>query len=174
MIILLIVVLAALAALLGVAAGRPKTFTVKRRALIAAAPEAIFPLLEDFHCWAGWSPWADLDPEMKTTFGGAARGVGATYAWEGDKTVGAGRMEITEARGPEKLALDLTMLRPFPASNRVEFHLVQLDDGVQTAWVMTGAQPFMMRLMGLFMNMDRMVGRDFEKGLARLKALAER
>jgi len=110
---------------------------------------------------------------MKKTFGGSAKGVGATYAWDGDKKAGAGAMAITEAKAPGKLALDLTMIRPFPAANRVEFFLTALEDGTRTAWVMSGPQPFMARVMSVFLNMDQLIGRDFEKGLARLKAAVE-
>jgi uncharacterized protein YndB with AHSA1/START domain len=171
--VVLVLVLAVIAAILGVAAAKPKTFTVKRATVIAAAPEAIFPYLEDFRRWAVWSPYEDIDPGMKKTFGGPDKGVGATYGWDGDKKAGAGTMQITEAKAPGKLGLDLTMLRPFPAANHVEFFLTPLDEGTRTAWVMTGPQPFMSRVMSVFLSMDQLIGRDFEKGLARLKAAAE-
>jgi uncharacterized protein YndB with AHSA1/START domain len=171
--VVFVLVLAVIAAVLGAAAAKPKTFTVKRATVIAAAPEAIFAYLEDFHRWAVWSPYEDIDPNMKKTFSGAAKGVGAAYAWDGDKKAGAGAMEITEAKAPGKLTLDLTMIRPFPAANRVEFFLTPLEDGTRTAWVMTGPQPFMARVISVFLNMDQLIGRDFEKGLARLKAAVE-
>ena len=171
--VVFVIVLAVIAAVLGAAAAKPNTFTVKRATVIAAAPEAIFAYLEDFHRWEAWSPFEGRDPHMKKTFSGAAKGLGAVYAWDGDKKAGAGSMQITEAKAPGKLALDLTLARPFPAANRVEFFLTPLDDGTRTAWVMTGPQPFMSKVMSVFISMDRLVGGEFDKGLAQLKAVAE-
>jgi uncharacterized protein YndB with AHSA1/START domain len=172
--LVIVVVLLLIAVLLGIAAGKPNTFTIKRSTEIEAAPETVWAYLEDFRRWTAWSPWEDMDPAMEKSYGGPATGVGSTYAWHGDKKVGAGHMEITEAKAPTKLALTLTMLRPFPATNTVEFFVTPLDGGVvRTAWVMTGAMPFMSKLMSVFFNMDKLVGKDFEKGLARLKAAAE-
>jgi uncharacterized protein YndB with AHSA1/START domain len=172
--VVFVIVLAVIAAVLGAAAAKPNTFTVKRATVIAAAPEAIFSYLEDFHRWAAWSPFEGRDPNMKKTFSGAAKGVGAAYAWDGDKKAGAGSMQITEAKAPGKLALDLTLVRPFPTANKVEFFLTPLDEGTRTAWVMTGPQPFMSKVMSVFINMDRLVGGEFDKGLAQLKAVVEK
>jgi uncharacterized protein YndB with AHSA1/START domain len=171
--VVLVIILAVIAAVLGIAAAKPNTFTVKRATVIAAAPEAIFPYLEDFRRWAAWSPYEGLDPHMTKTFSGAAKGVGAAYAWDGDKKAGAGTMQITEAKPPGKLALDLAMTRPFPNANHVEFFLTPLEEGTRTAWVMTGPQPFMSKVMSVFLNMDQLIGRDFDKGLAQLKAAVE-
>jgi uncharacterized protein YndB with AHSA1/START domain len=170
--IVIVAILAVIAAILGAAAGKPNSFTVKRAAEIDAPPEKIFPFLEDFRRWGAWSPWEDIDPNMTKTYGGPM-GAGATYRWDGDKKAGAGHMEMTEVRAPAKLALTLTMERPFPASNRVEFFLTPLESATRVAWVMTGPMPFMSKVMSIFVSMDKLLGKDFEKGLARLKAASE-
>jgi hypothetical protein len=171
--VVFVIILAVIAAVLGAAAAKPNTFTVKRATVIAAAPEAIFAYLEDFHRWGAWSPFEGIDPNMKKTFSGAAKGVGAAYAWDGDKKAGAGSIQITEAKVPGKLGMDLTMIRPFPTANHVEFFLTPLEEGTRTAWVMTGPQPFMSKVMSVFLNMDKLVGGEFDKGLAQLKAAVE-
>lgn len=168
---ILALVAAPVAAVLGYAATRPNTFRVERTATIAAPPEKILPLLEDFHRWTEWSPWEKLDPEMKRTYGGAERGRGATYAWEGKKA-GSGRMEITEAT-PFRVTFDLNFLKPFKADNTGEFVLQSAGGNTTVTWAMYGPHPFLFRLMGVFMSMDKMAGRDFERGLAEIKRIAE-
>jgi hypothetical protein len=168
-----IVVAAAVAALIAYAAMRPDAFTVQRSATIAAPAERIHPHLADFHRWGAWSPWEKLDPELKRTFSGAESGTGAVYAWEGNKKVGAGRMEILESDAPARLRIQLDFLKPFEAHNHTLFTLEPAGGGTQVTWAMNGNQAFPMKLMGIFMNMDRMIGRDFERGLASLKAVAE-
>jgi len=172
-VIIVVVVLAAVAAVLAFAATRPDTYTVQREATIAAPAGRIFPYLDDFHRWATWSPWEKLDPEMKRTFSGAESGPGAVYAWVGNKKVGEGRMEILESEPPSRLRIQLDFLKPFEAHNTTEFTLEPAGGGTRVNWAMHGNKNFMFKLMGIFMNMDTMVGRDFERGLASLKAIAE-
>ncbi|HYH78866.1 MAG TPA: SRPBCC family protein [Longimicrobium sp.] len=167
------VVAAAVAAPLAYAATRPDTFRIQRSATIAAPPGRIFPHLDDFHRWAAWSPWEKLDPALKRTFSGAGSGAGAVYAWEGNKKVGKGRMEITESDPPSRLAIKLDFITPFEAHNTTTFTLEPAGGETRVTWAMDGTNTFGFKVMGVFMNMDRMVGRDFERGLADLKAIAE-
>lgn len=159
--------------LLVAAARKPGTFRVMRSIRIGAPAAKVFPLLVDFRAWAKWSPWEGLDPAMRRTHEGAASGVGAIYAWEGNKKVGKGRMEILSAKPAESVVIKLDFLAPFEAHNTATFALKPDGAGCETTWTMEGPQPFMMKVMCLFMNMDAMVGKDFEKGLAALKAVAE-
>jgi hypothetical protein len=168
-----IVVVAAVAALLAFAATRPGTFTVERSAMIAAPAERIYPHLDDFHRWSAWSPWEKIDPELKRAFSGAASGAGAIYAWEGNKKVGQGRMEILESDAPERLRIQLDFIKPFEAHNTTVFTLAPAADATRLTWTMHGSSTFVFKLMGIFMNMDRMIGADFERGLANLKTVAE-
>ncbi|PKN55040.1 MAG: polyketide cyclase [Deltaproteobacteria bacterium HGW-Deltaproteobacteria-14] len=159
-----------IAAILLIAAFSPPTFRVSRAATLGVPPDGVFPYLEDFHRWPEWSPWEHLDPDMKRTYGGADRGVGARYAWDGNKKAGAGSMAITELESPSKLVIQLDFLRPFKASNRIDFTVAPAAEGAgaRVTWTMSGANPFVMRVFGVFMPMDRLVGRDFERGLAKL------
>jgi uncharacterized protein YndB with AHSA1/START domain len=164
------VVLAGFAAFV---ATRPADFTITRSATIAAPAPVVFGLVNDFHQWAAWSPWAKLDPAMKETFAGAASGPGAMYSWEGNSEVGAGRMTLEESRPTEHIRIKLEFLKPFAAVNIAEFAFK--PEGGQTAvtWTMTGKHNFMSKAVCLFMNMDKMVGGQFETGLAKMKSLAE-
>jgi hypothetical protein len=155
------------------AASRPGTFRVERAATMNAAAEDIFPCLNDFHNWKNWSPWESLDPAMQRTFGGAASGAGAIYEWSGNKKVGSGRMEIVQSSTPTHLKIKLDFLKPFEAHNTCEFTLAPVSRGTEVRWAMYGPCPFMLKLMGVFMSMDAMVGKDFERGLASLKAQIE-
>ena len=159
---------------LGFAATRPDEFRIERAALVKASPERIYPLISDFREWPRWSPWEKVDPAMKRTLSGAPSGVGAVYAWDGDRNVGKGRMEIVEATPPSRVAVKLDFEKPFEGHHVAEFALRPAGDATSVSWAMHGRHGFMGRLIGLFMNMDRMVGGQFEKGLADLKALAER
>jgi len=152
---------------------RPSTFRVMRSAAIAAPPEAVFMQVNDPHRFQEWSPWAKLDPECKTTFDGPASGPGAAFAWSGNCKVGAGRMTLTESRPHELIRLTLEFLKPFKATNAVEFTFKPAGPQTVVTWTMTGKCNFMAKAFGLFMNCDKMVGGDFEKGLAQLKSLAE-
>jgi uncharacterized protein YndB with AHSA1/START domain len=155
------------------AATKPDTFHVERSIVIRAAPEKIFAFINDFHLWAVWSPY-DKDPAMKKTFSGSASGKGAGYAWHGNKEVGRGEIAITDATPPHKVVLDLHMIAPFEARNGVVFSLNASGDSTTVVWGMDGKQNLMVKVMGLFVSMDKMVGKDFEVGLARLKAVAEK
>lgn len=160
--------------ILGMAAMQPSSFSVKREIAIKAPPEKIIPLVSDFHNWGSWSPWEHLDPKMKRTFSGADNGKGAAYAWEGNDDVGAGRMEITDVTVPSKVDIKLDFLRPFESHNTTEFTLTPQGDATTVTWNMTGPMPFITKIMSVFVSMDKMIGKDFEKGLANLKAAAEK
>ncbi len=167
-------VLAALVAvLLLFAATRPNSFSVERRIVVQAPPEKIQPLIADFHRWSDWSPWEKLDPAMKRTFGGAPAGVGATYGWQGNKDVGSGRMEVRSV-APDKVSIQLDFIEPFEGHNMTDFMLAPKDGGTEVRWVMSGPAPYLSKLMGIFVSMDSMIGKDFEKGLSQLKAAAEK
>jgi len=165
---ILVTVLILLSALLLFATTRPDTFRVERAAAIAAPPEAIYPLLDDFHAWARWSPWEQLDPAMTRTFSGAPAGVGAEYAWKGNSKVGEGGMEITEAEPPRRLAVALHFVAPFETRSTAVFTLEPQGDSTLVTWTMAGNTPYLGKVMGLFFNMDKAIGADFEKGLAGL------
>lgn len=152
---------------------RPNTFRIERSARINATPEKVFPLLVDFHRWPEWSPWEKLDPNMKRTHAGPISGVGASYAWEGNSKAGQGRMEITSATPPNRLVIALDFIKPFEGHNTTTFTLTPSGSSTGLSWVMEGQNRFMGKVMGLFMNMDKLIGKDFEAGLARIKAVAE-
>jgi len=172
-IVIIAVVLAiAIAVVLILAATKPDTFSVQRGATMKAPPEKIFSLINDFHQWGKWSPWENRDPAMTRSFSGAESGQGAVYAWEGNKNVGSGRMEILDAATPSKIIIKLDFLKPFEAHNTAEFTMLPQGDATSVNWVMHGPAPFLSKMMQVFMNMDRMIGKDFEAGLANLKGLA--
>jgi uncharacterized protein YndB with AHSA1/START domain len=165
---------AAVAAILIIAATKPDSFRVERRIVINAPPEKVFPLINDFHAWPVWSPWERKDPAMRRTHSGAPSGKGAVYAWEGNKNVGHGRMEIMESSPPSRVAIQLDFLKPFEAHNIAEFSLDPGNGTTVVIWAMHGPNHFCAKLMGTVMSMDKMVGKDFEQGLANMKAAAER
>ncbi len=173
--ILAAVVVALVAGVLLVALTKPDTFSVQRSATIKAPPEKVFAVLDDFHRWPDWSPWEKLDPQMKRTLGGAEHGRGATYAWSGNDKAGAGRMEIVESVPARKVGIQLDFIKPFEGHNVTTFTLApQGDATTRVDWRMDGPAPFISKLMQVFVNMDTMIGKDFDEGLANLKALAER
>lgn len=163
-----------IAAVLVFAATRPDSFRVQRSTSIKAPPEKIFPLIADFHTWGTWSPWEKLDPTMKRTHSGAASGKGAVYAWDGNNNVGAGRMEITEVAPPSKLTIKLDFSKSLEGHNTAEFTLVPKGDTTEVTWAMFGPSTYLSKLIGLFLDMNSMIGGNFETGLANLKALAEK
>ncbi|HTD06586.1 SRPBCC family protein [Undibacterium sp.] len=169
-----IVVVVLLAAVLLFAATRPDTFRVERTASIKAPPEKIFALINDFHSWGSWSPYEKLDPAMKKTFSGAASGLGSVYAWEGADKAGAGRMEITESSPASRVIIKLDFIKPFEGHNVADFTLHTQGEATTLTWAMHGPSPYIAKLMGLFFNMDHMIGKDFEAGLANLKAATEK
>ncbi len=172
--IIAVVLAIAIAVVLILAATRPDTFAVQRAAIIKAPPEKIFPLINDFRQWGAWSPYEHKDPAMKRTYSGTPRGTGAVYAWEGDRNVGKGRMEILEASAPSRVAIKLDFFTPFEAHNTAEFTMLPQDDATRVTWRMHGPASFMAKIMHVFINIDNMVGKDFEAGLANLKRLAEK
>ena len=169
-----VVLAIAIAVVLILAATKPDTFSVQRGATMKAPPEKIFSLINDFHQWGKWSPWENRDPAMTRSFSGAESGQGAVYAWEGNKNVGSGRMEILDAATPSKIIIKLDFLKPFEAHNTAEFTMLPQGDATSVNWVMHGPAPFLSKTMQVFMNMDKMIGKDFEAGLANLKGLVEK
>jgi hypothetical protein len=171
--IIAVVVVVAIAAVLVLAATKPDTFQVQRAASIKAPPEKIFALINDLRGWGAWSPWEKKDPAMKRTFSGAQYGKGAVYAWDGDKNVGQGRMEITDTSAPSKIVIKLDFIRPFEGHNIAEFKMEPNGGSTNVIWTMNGPVPFLGKIIHVFLNMDKMVGGDFEEGLRNLKSLAE-
>jgi hypothetical protein len=156
------------------AATLPDTFRVQRTTNVKAPPEIIFSKINDFHKWTEWSPWEKLDPDMKRNYLGLAAGQGARYAWEGNDKVGAGSMEITLAESPHRIGIKLDFIRPFEGHNTAEFLLAGKGDYTEVTWSMSGPSPYPTKVMAVFFSMDRMVGKDFETGLANLKAVVEK
>ncbi len=169
----LIVLVALIALVLSYAATRPDAFRVERGIVIAVPADKIFPMIDTLQSWRAWSPWERMDPAMQRSYSGPASGVGAAYAWKGNTDVGEGRMEIVESVSPSSIRIKLDFAVPFEAHNEAVFTLEPVAGGTRVNWAMTGASSFMFKLMGLFMNMDEMIGRDFEAGLATLKTQAE-
>lgn len=163
-----------LAALLIFAATKPDTFRIQRATSIKAPPEKVFPLVNDLRAHGAWSPWEKKDPAMKRAFSGPASGKGAVYEWDGNKEIGKGRLEITDLSPPSKVTMKLDFVRPFEAHNVVEFTLDAKGGTTNVTWAMHGPQPYMAKIMSLFIDCDAMVGKEFETGLANLKAIAER
>jgi hypothetical protein len=172
--VLLAVLVVGIAIVAILASMKPDAFRVQRSVAIKATPDKIFPLINEFRNWPEWSPYEKKDPAMKRTLGSATSGKGATYAWDGDKNVGEGRMEITDASPPSKVVIKLDFLRSFKAHNTAEFTLAPKGETTDVTWAIYGPNLFVGKVMGLFINMDNMIGKDFETGLANLKSLAER
>jgi len=169
-----VVVVVLIAAVLAYAATKPDTFHVQRSTSIQAPAEKIFPLIDDFRQQASWSPWEKMDPAMKKSLSGAPNGKGAAYEWDGNSQVGKGRIEITDSTPTSKVAMKLDMFTPFEAHNNVEFTLDATGGSTRVTWAMYGPQPFIAKVMSVFMDCDKMVGQNFEAGLANLKAIAEK
>jgi hypothetical protein len=168
--------LAALVALgvLTYAATKPDVFRVQRALEINAPPEKIYSVLIDLRRSIEWSPYEKKDPGMKRTYSGPAAGKGAVYEWDGDKNVGAGRIEIADTSPPNKVTLKLDMVRPFMANNIIEYTMAPNGDATKVTWAMHGRTPYLAKVMHVFIDVDQMVGKDFEEGLASLKAVVER
>ena len=150
------------------------TYTVERSATIAAEPQQIYERIADFHQWMAWSPWEDLDPNQQRTFSGADSGPGAKYAWSGNRKAGRGRMEITTAQQPTEVGIALEFEKPFKSANTIDFFLTEEGpNATRVRWAMVGPKTLATKVMGLFTSMDKMIGPDFEKGLARLKDAVE-
>jgi len=168
-----IVVVSLVAALLIFAATKPDTFRVERSISIEAPSEKIFAILNDFHLSQSWSPFEKKDPTMKRTFSGAASGKGAVYEFDGNKEVGKGRLMITDTAPPSKITIALDMVEPFEAHNTVEFTLGANGDSTKVTWAMHGPQSYVMKVLSFFIDCDKMVGKDFEAGLVKLKAITQ-
>lgn len=160
-------------AVLVYATTRPNHFHIQRSTIIQAPPEKIFAMINDFHQWQAWSPWENIDPTMQRTYSGTQHGVGTIYGWEGKGKVGAGRMEITSSHPHSEITIQLDFIKPFEAHNTAEFSLTPQEQNTQLTWVMHGPSPYISKLMGIFFNMDRMIGKDFEKGLSNIKFIIE-
>jgi uncharacterized protein YndB with AHSA1/START domain len=169
-----VILVVLIAAVLVYAATRPDTFRVQRAATVKAPPAKIYALINDLRGWGAWSPYEKKDPAMKRTYGGAPSGKGAVYEWDGDNNVGKGRMEITDVSPPNKIVIKLDFFRPFEAHNTATFSMEPMGDATNVTWAMDGPLPYVAKIMHVFFNMDRMVGTDFETGLANIKAIAER
>lgn len=170
-----IALLAGVGTLVAVAARQSDAWFVQRSAIMRAAPDIVFAKLEDFRRWQSWSPWADLDPQAQNRFEGAERGAGAVFSWNGNDKVGEGRMTILESQPPVWLKMKLQFIRPMPDEALIEFTVVPCSEGAFVRWSMQGEHPNLLsKLFCLMMNLDGMIGRDYERGLARLKAMVEK
>lgn len=163
----LVVVLAA------IASTKPNEMVVSRSIQIQASPEKVYDLIANFRNWNGWSPWDKLDPNLERRFDGAEAGKGAHYAWTGNKKVGSGEMTITEATEPSRVVIALHFIAPWETTNTTEFTLAPRDGHTEVTWNMRGPSPFIVKLMSLLFNMEKAIGKDFEKGLAAMKNVAE-
>jgi hypothetical protein len=169
-----IVLLLVVAAVLVIAATKPDSFRVERSTTINAPPARVHALIDDFHRWTEWSPWEKVDPALKRSYSGAASGTGAIYEWEGNNKAGKGRMEILQSSPASNVRIKLDFLKPFEAHNTADFTIQPLPAGTNVTWAMYGPNPFMAKVMQTVVSMDKLVGKDFEAGLANLKAAAEK
>ncbi len=149
------------------------TYTVERSATIDAPPARVYDQVADFHHWTAWSPWEGVDPELERTYSGAESGTGAVYGWSGNRKAGKGRMAIVDATEPSMVQIDLVFEKPWKARNDTVFTILPQGSGSYVTWSMTGRRTLVTRVMGAVKSMDALLGPDFEKGLARLKATAE-
>jgi uncharacterized protein YndB with AHSA1/START domain len=170
---ILLIVAAVIAALLVYAAFKPDTFRLQRSATIAAPPEKVFALINDLRQFNSWNPFAKMDPKGTITYDAVTAGVGGAYIWQGEKS-GAGRMQIAESVAPQRVTAKLDFTKPFEAHNMVDFTVQPQGSGSTVTWAMHGPMPYLNRVMTIFFDMDKTVGKDFEAGLANLKALAEK
>ncbi|MCC8963133.1 SRPBCC family protein [Bradyrhizobium sp. Pear76] len=172
--IIAIVLAVAIAVILVIAATKPGTLRVTRAVSINAPADRVFPLINDFRQWTVWSPYENRDAAMKRVYSGAERGQGAAYAWDGNKNVGSGRMEILQSAAPSKIVIKLDFFKPFEGHNTAEFTMLPQGDATSVTWTMYGPAVFMSKVMQVFINLDHMIGKDFEAGLANLKKLTEK
>jgi hypothetical protein len=156
-----------------VVATRPATFRIERSLSMAAPPDRAFAQVNDFHAWRAWSPWEGKDPGLKRNYSGAPAGVGAVYAWAGNPEVGEGRMTIQSSTPSSAVVIQLEFIKPFAATNQATFTFAPEGPGTRVTWAMDGHLNFMMKAFHLFVNMDQLVGADFEQGLAQMRTLAE-
>jgi Polyketide cyclase / dehydrase and lipid transport len=174
---MLLRILLALAVLVVVAAVvialQPSHFRIARTLTMRAPAPVVFAQVNDFHNWRAWSPFAQVDPAMQESYAGAAAGMGAVYTWSGDKRAGEGRMTLTDSLSPERIRIRLEFVRPMTATNTAEFTFQPQGDGTAVTWSMEGDRNFLFKAVGLFMNMDKIVGGEFEKGLQQMKSIVE-
>ena len=156
-----------------VVAMRPSEYRVARTITISAPAPVVFAQVSDFHKWNAWNPWAKMDPAMKQTYEGAPAGTGAVYTWTGNRQVGEGRMTLTESRPPDLIRINLEFLKPFAATSTAEFTFRPEGQRTAVTWSMVGNLNFVAKVIHLFVGMDRMIGANFEKGLADMKSVAE-
>ena len=171
---ILLVLLVLLVAFLAYAATKPDAFRIERSIAIKAPPEKVHSLIDDFHRWGSWSPYEKLDPTMNRSFSGPARGKGSVYEWNGNMQAGAGRMEILDSSPSSGVTIKLDFKKPLEGHDTAEFRLVPRGDSTTVTWGMRGPNPYISKVMDAVFNMDRMVGGQFEDGLANLKAAAEK
>jgi uncharacterized protein YndB with AHSA1/START domain len=171
--IIVLIIVVAVALILIYAATKPDTLHVERAINIKASPEKLFPLINDFHQWDAWTPY-NKDPAMKKTYSGSTSGKGALYAWEGNKEVGQGEITITDSTPPREIVMALHMIKPFEGRNHVVFSLDANGDSTTVTWTLEDRHTYFMKVMSLFLNLDKMIGGDFEVGLAKLKTVAEK
>lgn len=172
--IILITVIVLIAAVLIFAATKPDSFQVQRSVSIKAPPEKIFPLINDLHHMQIWSAWEKVDSTMKRTYSGTHSGVGAKYAWEGNREIGQGTMELTKSIPSSKVSFNLDFIKPFEGHNTVDFTLQPNGENTGVTQTMNGKSPYLAKVMCLlFFNQDKMIGDKFEEGLATLKTIAE-
>lgn len=168
-----IILLVLLGALLLMASRQPDAFAIERSVVIAAPAETIYPKIADLHQWAPWSPYEKLDPQMKKVFNGTPGAAGASYYWSGNSKAGEGTITVRELMPPSKITMQLDMLKPIEGHNVIEFNLEPASGGTRVTWAMRGANSFLSKVVSVFMNMDTMIGKDFEDGLASLKTQVE-
>jgi len=161
------------ALLLIVAALQPAEFHIERAILIQAPPEKPFARVNDFRAWEAWSPWEGKDPAMQRMYAGPESGRGAKYAWTGNKDVGEGRMRIESSQPSREIRIELEFIKPFPATNQATFTFAPEGEGTKVTWGMDGHRNFVMKAFSLFVNMEKLIGPDFERGLAKIKSLSE-
>jgi len=174
LVVIAAIILIPIAAVLVIAATKPDSFEIERAIRIDAVPENIFPLISDLRKFRTWSPYETKDPDMQRTFTGPESGTGATYEWNGDENIGQGQLQIVGAVEPSIVTMDLRFVRPFEVQNTVEFRIEPEGQASNVTWTMRGPMPFISKVMSVFVDIDEMVGSDFEVGLANLKAFAER
>lgn len=168
-----IILLCLLGALLLMASRQPESFAIERVVVIAAPADSIYPKIADLHQWTTWSPYEKLDPHMKKVFNGTPGAAGASYYWSGNSKAGEGTITVRELMPPSKVTMQLDMLKPIEGHNVVEFNLEPAEGGTRVTWAMRGPNSSLSKVVGVFMNMDTMIGKDFEAGLATLKTQVE-
>jgi hypothetical protein len=169
---ILAVVLGATVVLLGFIASRPSDFRVTRTRTLAAPPDVVYGYVNDFRRWTEWSPWEKRDPALKREYTGAPAGPGATYHWVGNRQVGEGRMTITESRPAQAVVIRLEFIKPWTATNQAQFDFAPSGSGTSVTWTMRGEKNFMAKAFGLLVDVDRLVGTDFDRGLENLDAVS--